>query len=128
MRLLLDTHVFLWFDAEPARLSSACEELLKDESNSFLLSLASVWEMQIKSQTGKLVLRLPLSSLIAEQENNLGLQILPLTLSHVYALQSLPDIHRDPFDRIMIAQAVVENLPFVSGDSLLEGYPIRRLW
>ncbi|MCU0548144.1 MAG: type II toxin-antitoxin system VapC family toxin [Leptolyngbya sp. Prado105] len=128
MRILLDTHAFLWFDAEPDRLSNRCKNLLRDENNLFFLSVASVWEIQIKSQLGKLALRLPLPSLIADQEDNLGLQILQITPSHVYALQNLPDIHRDPFDRIMIAQARMEDLPFVSNDSVFRGYPIQQVW
>ncbi|NEO81574.1 type II toxin-antitoxin system VapC family toxin [Moorena sp. SIO4G3] len=128
MKLLLDTHTLLWFDSEPNKLSSSCRQLLTNEDNLLLLSLASIWEIQIKSQIGRLNLRLPLSRLIVQQQQNIGLQILPISLYHVYALQSLPDVHRDPFDRIMVAQAMVENLPFVSIDSVLDGYPIQRIW
>lgn len=128
MKLLLDTHTFLWFDSEPNKLSSSCRKLLTNENNLLLLSLASIWEIQIKSQIGRLNLRLPLSRLIVQQQQNTGLQILPIALSHVYALQSLPDVHRDPFDRIMVAQAMVEKFPFVSIDSVLDGYPIQRIW
>jgi PIN domain nuclease of toxin-antitoxin system len=128
MRLLLDTHALLWWDAEPDQLTNSVRDLLIAENTVVLLSLASVWEMQIKLQTGKLNLRLPLSSLIAEQQQNIGLQILLIDLPHIYALESLPEVHRDPFDRIMIAQAIVEGLPFVSADSVLDGYAIQRIW
>jgi PIN domain nuclease of toxin-antitoxin system len=128
MRLLLDTHTLIWFDAEPDRLSDTSRGVLADENNVLLISIASIWEMQIKIQTGRLNLRSSLSVLISEQMQNAGLQILPIEPKHIYALKDLPDVHRDPFDRIMIAQAIVEDLGFVSADRVLSGYPVRQLW
>jgi PIN domain nuclease of toxin-antitoxin system len=128
MRLLLDTHTLIWFDSEPDQLSDACRSILADPNNSLVLSIASIWEMQIKCQAGRLNLRMPLSRLIDEQSQNNGLEILPIKAQHVYELQNLPDVHRDPFDRIMIAQAIVENLLFVSKDSVLGGYPVQQVW
>lgn len=128
MRLLLDTHTLIWFDAEPDRLSDTSRDVLTDGNNDLLISIASIWEMQIKIQIGRLRLRLPLSVLIDEQIKNAGLEILTITPQHVYEVQNLPDIHRDPFDRIMIAQAIVENVPFVSADNILIGYSVRQIW
>lgn len=128
MRLLLDTHTLIWFDSEPSQLSAVCRSMLADRSNSLILSIASIWEMQVKCQAGRLNLRVPLSRLIDEQSQNNGLEILPIQPQHVYALQKLPDVHRDPFDRIMIAQAIVENLLFVSKDSLVSQYPVQQVW
>ena len=99
-----------------------------DPKNSLFLSIASVWEMQIKLQAGRLSLRLPLSRLIDEQIPNAGLEILPIEPQHIYELWNLLPIHWDPFDRIMIAQAIVEGLSFVSKDSVLAGYSIQYVW
>ena len=128
MRLLLDTHTLIWWSTSSENLPERVLGLLEDPQNDLLLSIASVWEMQIKWQRGKLKLGKPLSELIANQQANNELKILPIALPHVFALQSLPDLHRDPFDRIMIAQTMVENLPFVSCDVVLDGYSIQRLW
>ena len=123
-RLLLDTHTFLWWDSDPQRLSAAVLALCRDPSVRLLLSLVSVWEIQIKSSLGKLPLSLPLAQIIGEQQERHGLQLLPITPAHIYALESLPLHHKDPFDRLLIAQAITENLPFASADSLLAPYPV----
>ena len=123
-RLLLDTHTFLWWDSEPQRLSAAVLALCRDPSVLLLLSLVSIWEMQIKSSLGKLPLSLPLAQIISDQQNRHGLQLLSLTTAHIYALDSLPLHHKDPFDRLLIAQAITEDLPFASADSLFASYPI----
>jgi PIN domain nuclease of toxin-antitoxin system len=128
MRVLLDTHILIWWATSSERLSQKVLDLIENPHHQILLSMASVWEMQIKCQAGKLRLGKPLSELVAHQQSRNALQILPIDLSHLYALQNLPNIHRDPFDRLMIAQAIVENLSFVSIDSLLDGYPIERIW
>jgi PIN domain nuclease of toxin-antitoxin system len=128
MRLLLDTHTFIWWATSAGNLPNQVLDRLEDSQNDLLLSIASVWEIQIKCQNGKLELDRPLSQLVVNQQTNNDLKMLSIALDHVYALQSLPSVHRDPFDRIMIAQAVVEDLPFVSADSLLDGYPIQRMW
>ncbi len=84
--------------------------------------------MQIKLQTGKLILHLPLPELVKSQQQNNDIQILPIDVSHIYALDSLPNHHRDPFDRILIAQAIVENIPLLSIDAVFDAYPIQRMW
>ena len=125
MKLLLDTHTFIWWDSEPQRLPSATLLLCQDEANALVLSVASVWEMQIKMQLGKLVLRQPLEVLIAGQIDANGLQLLPVTLPHVLALQDLPAHHKDPFDRMLVAQANIEEAVLLSSDPIMSKYPVR---
>mgnify|MGYP000541817322 CR=1 FL=1 len=128
MNLLLDTHVFIWLSLAPEQLSEPVTDLLMDEKNLWFLSLASVWEMQIKRQLGKLSLNLPLPELIASQQQTNGLQLLPIELNHIFTLENLPQFHRDPFDRLLIAQAITEQIPLLSIDTVFDHYPVQRLW
>lgn len=128
MRCLLDTHAFIWWANEPARLSSKALTLCQDRSNSLLLSLVSVWEMQIKHQLGKMQFRLSLAKLIEEQQQANQLEILPITLTHILGLTDLPTHHRDPFDRLLIAQAVSEGLTLISHDPHMAQYPVQVIW
>lgn len=128
MNCLLDTHTLIWSSISPSKLSERVRGLLKDADNCLFLSIASIWEMQIKLQTGKLILYLPLPELVKSQQQNNDVQILPIDVSHIYALNSLPNHHRDPFDRILIAQAMVENIPLLSIDAVFDAYPIQRMW
>lgn len=98
MKLLLDTHTLIWWTLTPERLSPRVLRLTGDINNNLILSVVSVWEMQIKLQLGKLKLNMPLASLIDSQQQTNGLQIIPVELVHVLALQNLPAHHRDPFD------------------------------
>jgi PIN domain nuclease of toxin-antitoxin system len=127
MKLLLDTHVFIWWDSDPGQLSAPALAALGDPANEVWLSVASVWEMVIKAQLGKLTLRLPLADIISQQQAN-GLQILPVSLAHALAVEGLPAIHKDPFDRMLIAQATVEGAELVSADLVVRRYPVRVLW
>jgi PIN domain nuclease of toxin-antitoxin system len=127
MKLLLDTHVFIWWDSDPARLSAPALAALRDPANEVWLSVASVWEMAIKAQLGKLTLRLPLADIVRRQQGN-GLQVLPVTLAHALAVEGLPALHKDPFDRMLIAQANVEGAELVSADQVVRQYPVRVLW
>lgn len=108
MKLLLDTHTFIWWDSEPARLSPRALALLTERQNTLLLSVISIWEIQIKLQLGKLRLAVPLKEIVESQQQTNNVQILPLTLEHVLALENLPAHHKDPFDRLLVAQAIVE--------------------
>ncbi len=128
MKLLLDTHTFIWWDSEPAKLPPQVLHLLQNPQHQFLLSVACVWEMQIKSQLGKLKLDAPLTDIVTGQQQTNRLEILPVTLAHVLALDQLPLHHKDPFDRLMIAQALVENAKLVSGDSVFKNYPVDVIW
>jgi PIN domain nuclease of toxin-antitoxin system len=127
MKLLLDTHTFIWWDSEPTRLSAQAMALCQDRENVLLLSVASVWEMQIKLQLGKLKLNLPLADVIESQRQVNNIQVLPVALTHVLALDKLPPYHKDPFDRLLIAQASVEEAVLVSGDPVFK-YPAQVIW
>jgi PIN domain nuclease of toxin-antitoxin system len=93
-----------------------------------MLSIASLWEMQLKTQLGKLHFNLPLSQLIEDQQRVNGLQLLPIEPDHIYALGQLPYHHKDPFDRLLIAQALTENLPMVSADPVFKDYSVQIIW
>ena len=125
MRLLLDTQVFIWWDSEPEKLSPRALALCQDPSNELLLSVVSLWEIQIKSQINKVRLRLPLSNLVQGQQETNDMAILPLTASHIYGLDGLPSYHKDPFDRMLVAQARVEKLWLVTSDEMVSKYPPR---
>ncbi len=127
MKYLLDAHTFLWWDMSAEKLSPGVSALFQDESNTLLLSLASVWEIQIKQQLGKLKLRVPLAQTIEEQQAH-HIELLPITLPHILALEHLPNHHRDPFDRLLIAQAQVEDMPLLTHDPIFAQYPIRVIW
>lgn len=127
MKLLLDTHVFIWWDSDPAQLSTAALAALTDPGNEILLSAVSAWEIVIKSQLGKLNLRLPVDQIIRQQQAN-GLLGLSISVEHTLAVAALPAIHKDPFDRLLVAQSKVENATLVSADHLLGGYGIPLLW
>ena len=128
MKLLLDTHALIWWDEKPARLGPKARAACLDPANELWLSVASVWEIQIKIMLGRLALRQPLKSLIADQVKQNGLLILPVKLDHVLRLESLPERHKDPFDRLLVAQALEENYALVSHDPLIAQYPITTIW
>ena len=110
MKLLLDTHIFIWSADQPEKLSPAALSALQDEANDLFLSVASVWEMQIKIQLGKLKLSLPLKDLVNNQQETNGITVSPVTLTQVLSLDALPFHHQDPFDRLLIAQSIEEDL------------------
>ncbi|HEY9655195.1 MAG TPA: type II toxin-antitoxin system VapC family toxin [Crinalium sp.] len=128
MKLLLDTHTFIWLDSNPSRLSERVRSLLQDPNNTLLLSIVSIWEIQIKTQIGKLQLSIPLAELIESQRQANMIEILPISLSHVLALNHLPPHHKDPFDRLLIAQANLESATFVSQDEILSSYSVQLIW
>jgi PIN domain nuclease of toxin-antitoxin system len=128
MKLLLDTHTFIWWDSEPDRLSVQALALCQDLENSLVLSVASLWEMQIKLQLGKLRLALPLGQIVESQQQTNRIEILPIMMPHVFELGNLPSHHKDPFDRLLIAQAIVEDAVLVTGDRMFSGYPINVAW
>lgn len=128
MKYLLDTHAFIWMDSDPNQLSELARSLIQDPSNILLLSVVSIWEMQIKSQLGKLLLTLPLAELVESQRQSNSIEILPITLSHVLALENLPLHHKDPFARMLIAQANVENALVVSADPVFVNYQVQVIW
>ena len=128
MKLLIDTHAFLWLMGEPEKLSRRALEACKDRGNELYLSVVCAWEMAIKLQLGKLRLGLPLSTIIGQQQERNALQILSVKLEHVLALQNLPAHHADPFDRLLIAQAQVEEAHVVTSDPLFAKYSVKLWW
>jgi PIN domain nuclease of toxin-antitoxin system len=128
MKLLLDTHALLWWDSSSRLLSPQVLGRLKDRTNEISISLASVWEIQIKAQIGKLQLTKPIADIVLEQISENGFRLLPISLPHILALEQLPLYHRDPFDRLLLAQALVEGLTLVSADAPLAAYPVPVLW
>ena len=128
MKLLLDTHTFIWWVDEPEKLPKQVLTSFEDPDNSLILSIVSVWEMQIKHQLGKFKLDIPLKTLIENQLATNNLQILPVELAHIWALGSLPLHHKDPFDRLLIAQTMVEDALLVSQDEVFSDYPVKLFW
>jgi PIN domain nuclease of toxin-antitoxin system len=128
MNLLLDTHAFLWLDSDQAKLSAPARQACANPENTLWLSVASAWEMQIKAALGKLRLARPLGQIIAEQQAANGLQVLSVNLAHVLALQALPPHHKDPFDRLLIAQAKSEGWDIVSKDPEFGAYGVPVIW
>jgi len=128
MKLLLDTHTFIWWDSEPTKLSAQALALCQNRENTLLLSVASVWEMQIKLQLSKLKLSVPLKEIIESQQRTNNLEVLSVTLPHVLGLESLPAYHKDPFDRLLIAQAIAEGAVLVTGDPMFAKYPVQVAW
>jgi PIN domain nuclease of toxin-antitoxin system len=128
MKILLDTHAFIWWDSDVSQLSPTALQLCQDPANTLLLSAASVWEMQIKQQLGKLKLKLPLREIVQTQQESNGITVLPVQLAHVLLLEQLPLHHRDPFDRLLIAQANAEQAALLSCDSVFQKYQVNVIW
>lgn len=127
-RIVLDTHSFLWFVTADPKLSATAERLISIGSNEVLLSVASVWEIAIKVSIGRLPIPKLLDVFIPEQLRSNRIGLLPIEPRHAFEVARLPLHHRDPFDRLLVAQALVEGLPIVSVDSAFDSYPIERLW
>src|SRR5260370_11761737 len=127
MKGLLDTHTFIWWDSEPSKLSAKALAFIRDPNSRVLLSVVSIWEILIKQQLGKLNLHAPLAQILAQQQAT-GIEIIPVSLDHVMAVANLPNIHKDPFDRLLIAQANGEGALFLSGDAIVGKYPVQIMW
>ena len=127
MRLLLDTHILIWWIDSPHRLPVRVLSALEDVTNELYASVVNLWEIQVKMQLGKLHLTVPLTRLIDSQQHVNALRVLPVGPLHVYELDNLPLLHRDPFDRLLIAQANVEGLTLVTVDPLCTAYPVSYL-
>ena len=128
MKLLIDTHVLLWLAGDSKNLSTKVVDLILDEQNSLFLSFASIWEIQIKSQLGKLNITKLLPELIQQQCQVNDIQKLDVKLEHIYALKDLQNHHRDPFDRLLIAQTQTENMTMVSADRVFGLYGVNLFW
>jgi PIN domain nuclease of toxin-antitoxin system len=128
MRLLLDTHALLWFVWNHPNLSATARNLMSDPTNTLLLSAASIWEIAIKVSIGKLTLADPYDVFMQQAIRTTALTLLPIEVRHAAAMTALPFHHNDPFDRMLIAQALVEKLTLLSTDALFDAYGVPRLW
>jgi PIN domain nuclease of toxin-antitoxin system len=126
MKVLIDTHVFLWGLQDEPRLSRRVRALLP--AADVWISVASLWEIVAKAQIDKLSLPVPVAPYLVAQLTANGVSVLPLTFDHVKRLEEIPLHHRDPFDRILIAQSLEEDLPLVTADPVFEQYPVRIIW
>ena len=135
MRVLLDTHTFLWFIFADPQLSVTAVNAIGDPDNERLLSMASIWEIAIKVRLGKLRLPTPLDTFLHEQIVTNQVRLLPIEFAHAVFVHSLPhghlangNDHKDPFDRLIVSQAIVEGIALASIDGVLDGYGVNRIW
>lgn len=128
MKILLDTHCWLWYLLSPERLNSSVQDILRDSDNEVFLSVGSAWEIVIKAGLGKLSLPLPATEYIPDRLKVLGHQSLPVLQHHVLQVAQLPAHHRDPFDRLLVAQARVEELQLMTADPAIRAYDVPILW
>lgn len=128
MRALLDTHAFLWWITDDSRLSLRAREIIADGQNDLFFSAASGWEIAIKANLGKLEVPDDLERFVNEQLSRNAIQVLPIYLSHALHVYALPDRHRDPFDRLLVSQAILEKLTVLSSDPQFARYPVELAW
>lgn len=128
MRFLLDTHAFLWWITDDIQMPAQVREIISDEGNELFLSVASCWEIAIKAQLGKLQIAENPETYIPDQMQRNAIQGLPIQTSHALHVFNLPYHHRDPFDRMLVSQAQLENLPIITSDSLIAQYNIQTIW
>ena len=128
MRLLLDTHTLIWMASLDDKLSEKAKSLILDTDNELFPSVASIWEMSIKASLGKLILQQPIEQIINQQVQTNGLQLISIEAAHALAVSTLPWHHRDPFDRLIMAQSQLENLTILGCDMAMDAYEINRVW
>ena len=128
MRLLLDTHALLWFVSNHPDLSPNAAQLIADPVNKKIVSVVSLWEITIKVSLGRLSLALPLADFINVHLTPSKVQSLQIEVPHLLTLETLPHHHRDPFDRLLAAQALAENVSFISADPAFDSYGVQRIW
>ncbi|MCX7117435.1 MAG: type II toxin-antitoxin system VapC family toxin [Legionellales bacterium] len=128
MRVLLDTHAFLWTATGAPQLSVLATEVFLDPQNELYLSVASIWEIAIKCSLGKLIFHTPIESYILDLLQENSIHLLSIDFRHVIRVSSLPFHHRDPFDRLLISQAIEEKIALLSCDSIFDNYGVERLW
>lgn len=127
MKAILDTHAFLWAISGNERLSRRAAEIFRGPSDLWM-SVASIWEILIKSQIGKIPVPLPAGPYIIRQLVENKIEALPITLDHVLQIEKLPMHHRDPFDRVLIAQSIEEGWPIITADTAFRNYPVQVIW
>ena len=128
MNLLLDTHTFLWMSLDNRRLSQTARRQLSDDANELFLSPVSYWEIAIKMSTGAYRLTEPLADFVTREVAANDLKPLAIELAHADIVSKLPTYHRDPFDRMLIAQSLVEGLPILGRDAIFDQYGVNRIW
>ena len=128
MKFLLDTHTFIWYVTNSPKLSLKAQQIINDGKNEILFSIVSIWEMAIKHSVGKLTFELPFELFITRQLAVNNFQLLNIRVENLVIVANLRLHHRDPFDRLIIAQAMVEQIPIVGRDEVFDLYPIERLW
>jgi PIN domain nuclease of toxin-antitoxin system len=128
VRILIDTHALLWYVDQDHLLSTKAHAEITDPNNDLFVSAATIWEIAIKVGIGKLTLTGPYRPWMDKALSDLGAVLLPITVVYADILVSLPALHRDPFDRLIVAQSLNDSIPIVSGDVLLDGYGITRIW
>jgi PIN domain nuclease of toxin-antitoxin system len=128
VRLLVDTHAFLWFAGGDAKLSPRARRRIEDPAHDRFLSVASIWEMAIELSLGKLSLAISLDTLVEQGAIDNGFSLLDVRREHASGVEHLPFHHRDPFDRLLVCQAMTDGLTLVSNDAALDSYPVQRIW
>ena len=127
MKILLDTQIAIWWNTDSSKLNTESKEIISDSSIEKLFSFASIWEMAIKVKIGKLVIQPDLHTFVDKKIRENGINLLPIDEYAIYTTLTLELHHQDPFDRLIIAQAVVENIPVITADTLWRKYPIHIL-
>lgn len=128
MKILIDTQAFLWLSMDAPELSKKAKKIFLDEKNELYFSLASIWEISIKTSIGKLSFEKSFENIILQQLQENSIQQLPITFRHVTKVVNIPFHHRDPFDRLLISQAIEDKLSILSSDTLFDKYDVHRLW
>jgi len=128
LRVLLDTHAFVWWNSDDPRLSRTARAVIQEPENEILLSAASAWEIAIKYARGRLPIPQPPARYVADRMRRHGFGPLAIEIAHGVQVGSLPPIHRDPFDRILVAQSQLENLPILTSDPTIARYGVSVIW
>lgn len=127
MPVILDTQIIIWLEESPEKIPDAVKQIILKESLVYI-SAASVWEMAIKIKTGKLYIKMPLRKFIDNVQKDYHFELLNITLEHIYEVERLPLHHKDPFDRLLIAQSMIENIAVTTSDEIFDKYSINVIW
>jgi len=128
MEYILDTHILLWIVDDNPKLSKNVKSIYLNPSNDMYISLASIWELVIKISLQKLIIEDTIENFIKTHIKGNNITILDITLNHIIGLENLPYYHRDPFNRLIISQSILEKIPIISNDKSFDKYPIKRVW
>lgn len=128
MKYILDTHTFLWAISEPDKLSEKIVDILENSENEIYTSIVNVWEICIKYSIGKLELKKEPEKFLINEIIDANFKILEIKISHIFKMTHLPEIHKDPFDRLLIAQSLDENIPLLTNDPIIKKYKSKIIW